>query len=346
MNTRARLWLQTAFSIVALIHATNIFAQTLNTVGFRQAIFELSNTETTEVAIWYPSRKEEKLVTLGPTTMKVALNAEPIGKRHPLIVISHGSGGMNLNHHEIASAAAINGFIVLALTHPKDNYKDRSMVGKIEYFTERPRQVSRTLDALLADPTWAVLIDSSRIGFIGHSAGGFTGLALMGATPSIAHTVKHCAENYDDDLWFCNVSGSKEKTIDNAKNIAYFPHIQTSLDRRIKAAVLIAPVGAFNNNASLAAINTPTLVYIAQMDNVLIPKFHAEAIGAGITGAQIIKVNQGGHFMLVSKLNLPAETLITTNGADVNDDPAGFDRAATIAQASRIIPKWFSDNLK
>jgi predicted dienelactone hydrolase len=346
MNTIARFWLSIALTITVFFNPQNAIAQTANSVGFKQMTIAPTDKEPIEMAVWYPSNTEEQSITRGPTTMKVALNAEPISKKHPLIVVSHGTGGMNLNHHEIALEVARTGFIVLALTHPRDNHKDRSLVGKIDYFTERPLQVTRALDAFLTNPKWTGLIDENRIGFIGHSAGGFTGLALLGATPSIAHAIKHCATNYDDDLWFCSVSGSKEKALENAKNIAHMPIIPSSLDARFKASILIAPVGAFNDRASLAAINTPTLVYIAQMDNVLIPKFHAEAIGAGITGAQIIKVNQGGHFMLVSKLNLPAGTLITTNGADVNDDPAGFDRAATIAQASRIIPKWFSDNLK
>jgi predicted dienelactone hydrolase len=61
------------------------------------------------------------------------------------------------------------------------------------------------LDTILICSDWGPLIDDQRIAFIGHSAGGFTGLALLGATPSIAQTMKHCAVTCDDDLWFYSV---------------------------------------------------------------------------------------------------------------------------------------------
>jgi predicted dienelactone hydrolase len=350
MNTLFRIGMQIALMIGVLSTSSNALSQTRSFVGFHQTTIgstkESGLADAIDIAIWYPTRNEEKSLTLGPTTMNVAFKAVPISKKHPLIVVSHGTGGMNLNYHEIASAAAKAGFIVLALTHPRDNHKDRSMVGQIDYFTERPRQVSRAVDAFLADPNWFDLVDSDRIGFIGHSAGGFTGLALLGATPSIANAVKHCAENYDDDTWFCSLSGSKQKAIESVKNLTNFPTIASSVDRRFKAAVLIAPLGAFNDGASLTAINSPTLVYVAEKDNVLVPKFHAEAVAAGISNAQMIKVNQGGHFMLVSKLNIPAGTTIEVNGAEVNSDPPGFSRADAIAKASEVIPKWFSEKLK
>jgi predicted dienelactone hydrolase len=320
-------------------------AQAQFSAGFLQTQFATSATENIEVAIWYPTNEEETLVKRGPTTMMVSVAGTPIQKKHPLVVISHGTGGMNMNHHEIAAATARTGFMVVALTHPGDNYKDRSSVGKLSYFTERPRQVSRTLDAILADASWASFIDTNRIGFIGHSAGGFTGLALLGATPSIANTLKHCANNFDEDLWFCNVSGSKEKAMENAKNIAYLPTIQSSKDTRFKAAVLITPVGAFYDKTSLSAIDTPTLVYVAEKDNVLIPKFHARAVGEGLSNAKVVTNHQDGHFMLVSKLNVPAGTPTGVNGAEVNDDPAGFDRQKAIVEASAEIPKWMKENI-
>jgi predicted dienelactone hydrolase len=130
------------------------------------------------------SNVPEATLTRGPFTMSVSNNSEPIKTKYPLVMLSHGTVGLNLTHHEIAAATARAGFIVVALTHLGDNYRDRSMVGKLDYLTERPRQVSRTLDAFLADTRWGPLVDVNQIAFIGHSAGGFTGLALLGATPS------------------------------------------------------------------------------------------------------------------------------------------------------------------
>jgi predicted dienelactone hydrolase len=321
------------------------FAQAQFSAGFQQRQLATSPTENIEIAIWYPSNVPETTLTRGPFTMSVSNNGEPIQKKYPLVILSHGTGGLSLTHHEIAAATARAGFIVVALTHPGDNYRDRSMVGKLDYLTERPRQVSRTLDAFLADAKWASLIDSDRIAFVGHSAGGFTGLALLGATPSIANSAKHCSINYDDDAWFCQQFGSKEKAIVAAKDLSFLPIVAASKDARFKTAVLISPAGIFSEPAALATLMTPTLVYVALRDTVLVPKFHAQAVGAGMPNATVVINTQGGHFVLASKLNVPAGTPTGIKGAEVNDEPSGFDRSASIAEAGVFIPKFLKDKL-
>ncbi len=313
--------------------------------GLQLTQLATSATENIEIAIWYPSNVAEAILTRGPFTMSVSNNSEPIKTKYPLVMLSHGTGGLSLTHHEIAAATARAGFIVVALTHPGDNYRDRSMVGKLDYLTERPRQVSRTLDAFLAEAKWGPLVDVNQIVFIGHSAGGFTGLALLGATPSFANSVKHCAINFDEDGWFCRQFGSKEKAIENAKNLNSLPIIADSKDPRFKAFVLISPVGIFSEPAALTTLKTPTLVFIALKDTVLVPKFHAQAIGAGLPNATLVVNAQGGHFMLASKLNVPAGTPTGIKGAEVNDEPADFDRSAAIAEAGIVIPKFLKAKL-
>jgi predicted dienelactone hydrolase len=313
--------------------------------GFQQTQLTTSATENIEIAIWYPSNVPEAILTRGPFTMSVSNNGEPIQKKYPLVMLSHGTGGMSLTHHEIAAATARAGFVVVALTHPGDNYRDRSMVGKLDYFTERPRQISRTLDAVLGDARWASLVDVNRVAFLGHSAGGFTGLALLGATPSFANSVRHCAINFDADGWFCQQFGSKEKAIEAAKDLSSILTIAGSKDARFKAAVLISPVGIFSEAAALTSLTTPTLVYVALRDTVLTPNFHAQAVGEGLPNSTVVVNTQGGHFMFASKLNVPAGTPTGIKGADVNDEPTGFDRSAAITEAGVVIPKFLKDKL-
>jgi predicted dienelactone hydrolase len=320
-----------ALGLSPMTHAAEAFA------GLKMQTFDTAPTEKIDVAMWYPTLTPSQSAPLGPHRITAAMNAAALIGPHPLIVISHGTGGMNMNHHELAAGLAQSGFVVAALTHPGDNFKDRALLGKPAYFSERPRQVSRLLDALLADAAWKPLIDANRIGFVGHSAGGFTGAALIGATPSIANTVRHCATNFDDDAWFCNVSGSKEKAIEAARNADYIPAVPASADSRIKAAVLMAPVGAFFTEASLRAVKIPVRVYVAGRDDVLNPKFHAAYVARHIPGAETINIEAGGHFMMVSKMSLPA----SANGSDVNRDPPGFDRAPVIAGAAKKLPLWF-----
>ena len=43
----------------------------------------------------------------------------------------------------------------------------------------RPRQITATVDALLAIPKWRERIDNRRIGAFGFSLGGYTVLAIL-----------------------------------------------------------------------------------------------------------------------------------------------------------------------
>ena len=188
-------------AVTAALGLTAVALAEPSFVGLQRLSLDTAVNEKIDVAIWYPTSTPAREQSLGPFTMNVALDApfsstaSTESTTRPLIMLSHGTGGNNLTHHELAVALARSGYIVAALTHPGDNFRDRSMVASPKYFSERPRQVSRAIDALLADTTWQPRIDAARIGFLGHSAGGMTGLALAGATPSIAVVIRRAMAN-------------------------------------------------------------------------------------------------------------------------------------------------------
>ena len=343
-----KIHFRTLIAVTAVLGFTAVATADPMFAGLKFLSLDTAANEKIDVAVWYPTATIAREQSLGPFTMSVALDApfsssaSSESSARPLIMLSHGTGGVNMTHHELAAALARSGYIVAALTHPGDNFRDRSMVASPKYLSERPRQVSRVIDALLADATWQPRIDAARIGFLGHSAGGLTGLALAGATPSIAAAVRHCAENYESDLWFCSVSGSKEKTIENVKRIEYMPLIPNSLDARIRAAALIAPVGAFFTETELKKITIPVRVVVAGQDAVLTPRFHAAYVGRSVSNAKVVTADTGGHFMLVSKMNVNP---VAINGAELNQDPPGFDRAAAISEAAKALPLWFDKAL-
>ncbi len=117
--------------------------------GLSLQSIETVGNQRIELAIWYPTTVVSSKQDLRAYSLDVSLGARSIPGKRPLIVISHGTGGNLMNHHELAAALARAGFIAVALNHPGDYYKDKSTRGKAEYFFERPRQVSRVLNALL-----------------------------------------------------------------------------------------------------------------------------------------------------------------------------------------------------
>ncbi len=110
----------------------------------------------TTVALYYPTQAPARSMAMGPFTVNVAIHGAPEPTVKGLIVLSHGTGGSELGHTSLAEALARHGYLVAALRHPGDNWQDRSMLqGRpAEYFSERPRQVTRLIDALLRDPQW------------------------------------------------------------------------------------------------------------------------------------------------------------------------------------------------
>ena len=123
------------------------------------------------VALFYPTAATARALPMGPWQPVVAPGA-PAGQAplKGLVLISHGTGGSEVGHHHLATRLARDGYLVAALRHPGDNWQDRSMITSGHYFGERPRQVSRVLDALLASPEWGARIPVERIGAakVGH----------------------------------------------------------------------------------------------------------------------------------------------------------------------------------
>jgi predicted dienelactone hydrolase len=80
-------------------------------------------------------------------TQLVARDADVVGGNHPLIVLSHGTGGLYSSHYDTALILAHAGFVVAALTHPQDNSHDGSRATDLP---ARPRQLRNLISGPMA----------------------------------------------------------------------------------------------------------------------------------------------------------------------------------------------------
>jgi predicted dienelactone hydrolase len=160
--------------------------------GFQHVTVPDAGGAPIEAGIWYPSDAPVSSQPLELFNQTVAVDGSLASVNHPLIVISHGTGGSFAGHYDTALALADAGFVVVALTHTGDNWRDQSQVMNI---MDRPRQVSRVLDYMLADWPDHAGIDPKRIGMFGFSAGGFTTLVNVGGKPNSSLIGPHCAEH-------------------------------------------------------------------------------------------------------------------------------------------------------
>ena len=326
-----------------LLQPTNAQAQ----VGAQRMTWQLPNaagTGTTAAPglIFYPTAAAASAQQWGPFAVNVAPGAAPTAGRHPLVLISHGTGGNELGHAWLAQALAADGYLVLALRHPGDDYQDRSGVSRPDYFARRPQQVSQVLDQLLADPRWAALIDRQRIAAFGHSAGGHTVLALAGARLDPQRIARHCGAQgvgLDQDATVCRLGGFNHQR--PAVVQPDRPALPAVADARIRAVVADAPMTMALDPASFASLPVHVLLQYGERDSILVPRFHFEPLCAVLPTGHCVRSAQAGHFASfqtgTGPLGPPAD--------DPAADPVGFDRLAWQAQAWPRIRSFLASSL-
>ena len=296
---------------------------------------------TTTVALYYPTLAAPRAVAMGPFALNAAIGAKPVDKVKALILLSHGIGGSELGHSVLAQALARNGYLVAALRHPRDNWQDRSLIetSPERYFDERPRQASRVIDAILADPAWKDRIASDgrgpRVGALGHSAGGYTVLALAGAKPDLSRMRKHCQVEASEDPIFCGMGRA-------GGALAPLPTGTPSLkDERVRAIVAVAPAAVMLTAESLVTVRVPTKIYEAELDRFLVPRFHAEWVASKLPAPNLRRVPNAWHFAFMDQPSMP----IASPDGDVGANPPGFDRNAFLKQLANEIAAFFDSNL-
>ena len=271
-----------------------------NKVGFRQLqLLDAKRDRPLNVNLWYPAdagATEAAAPYRFFVAGRVADGAPfPVGsKRYPLILVSHGDKGNNYNQAWIAEVLAANGYIVAAVDHwlntSQSNEPEQTM-----RMWQRPEDMSFVLDRLLADPDWRAHIDPARVGALGHSAGGYTALALAGAIYHPTLMDSYCAgpqRGPDCDI----VAG-----IDRSK-IDWSDADKSYKDSRFSAFVAMAPaIGPGIDGESLQGIALPVAIISARDDEVLPVDTHAEYYARHIASAELTLLPAGGHFVFLPR---------------------------------------------
>lgn len=300
-----------------------------------------SGQEPIHVVLFYPTQDSARSIPMGPFTPTVAINGKPDAIVKGLLVLSHGTGGSELGHSSLAEALAKNGYLVAAIRHPGDNWQDQSLLSMPGgyYFSERPRQASRVIDAILSDPEWtqriAVDAHGPRIGAVGHSAGGYTVLALAGGAPDLMRIVSHCRTSSDDPI-FCSMG---RRVTNSGAGKSSFEGLR---DSRVRAVAALAPVGVVFSAQSLAAISVPTTIYAGDKDTFLVSRYHAEWVRQNVVKADYHPIHNAGHYAFMDTPGMP----IPSADGDVGANPEGFDRAAFLKLLATALNQFFDRALQ
>lgn len=302
-----------------------------------------SSSRRIAVELWYQpagNPNTEDLTIRPPLRpLSVARNAQPAAGKRPLIVVSHGNWGTRYSQGWLALKLVNSGYVVLSTSHPGTVGDDQTAAGRYRLW-DRSRDVSFALDQVLKDPKWAAIIDETRIGFVGHSFGGWTGVSLAGARYDPARQRTFCERSVKKDP-YCD--GTLK---DDIAGIPAADAGESFKDARFRAFYLMAsgPGQGFSAD-SLKMISAPFVVDTAQFDEILAPQANSSALAKQIPGAREI-VRPVGHFAYVPECRpVIGKVLTAIAGIPICDDPAQVDRAAAHEQIAGDVIRFFGKAL-
>jgi predicted dienelactone hydrolase len=302
--------------------------------GFERVIVPDSDGPPLEAGIWYPSDAPASPQPLGLFVQNVAMGSPVAGRGLPLVVMSHGTGGTFEGHYDTALALAEAGFVVASVTHTGDNYRDQSAFTRVE---NRPRHIKALVDYMLASWPRHDVLDPSRIGMFGFSAGGFTALVAIGGVPDMARVASFCAAHPDD--WACNKAQELRRgPLEPPAPASAFVH-----DPRIAAAVIAAPaIGYVFTPEGLSGVKVPVQLWRGDRDEILAHPYHAQNVYDGLPiKPEYHVVPNAGHFAFLAPCSAALQSIVS----DICSDPAGFDRAAFHREFNAAVVAFFEAKL-
>jgi predicted dienelactone hydrolase len=329
--------------LLALLVHTAAVAEAEGPVG--TATLDLEHKPTGRKVIselWFEAAPDAKIEWFSPRPalrpVPIARNADPAPplRKYPLIVASHGNWGSRFSQGWLALELVQAGYVVLSTSHPGTMADDQTAAGRYRLW-ERSRDVSFAIDEVLKSPKWATLIDENRIGFVGHSFGGWTGVSLAGARYDPIRQRNYC-RNAERKDFYC------ENTLKD--DIAAVPATDAGdsfRDSRIKAFYIMGsgPGQGFSPD-SLKSITVPFVVDTAQFDE---PLSNSTNLAAQIADAREVQ-RPVGHFAYVPECRwLIGSMIMRLAGLPLCEDPKGVDRGRVHKEVANEIVAFFQKNL-
>ena len=279
-------------------------------------------------AMWYPCAQPPGAVDIGKITLPGVKDCPLSGEKLPLIVVSHGRRGIFVGHHDTDEVLADAGFIVAAINHPGDTVSDLSRTDDLSVYIERPNDIRRLIDFMIASSALASSIDRERIGFFGFSRGGYTGLVLIGANPDWASATASCQQS---TTHVCEQILRRE-----------FPAQPLTHDPRIKAAVIADPPTITFTASSFGAVQVPVQLWASELGGDGVLPHSADIADSKLPSKhEYHVVPNAGHFAFLA----PCAPALARELPQICVDAAGFDRVAFHRQFNADVLAFFKTQL-
>ncbi|MEM9767997.1 MAG: alpha/beta fold hydrolase [Cyanobacteria bacterium P01_D01_bin.71] len=258
-----------AYALVhALANESVQQAPEADSLATQQLVFDLPDFAVAEQALFLPDRN----VAASLFWPRPRLPNQALPDDIPVIVVSHGLGDERSSYRYLAEFLAQRGFAVAILDHPGSNSDQIAqllsgftpdLISNQE-FVNRPQDISDLLDAIqqlaVQRSDLRDRLNINNVGVIGQSFGGYTALALAGATYSPEELAAACLPQPDylnpSLLLQCQATEAAANQL-------------TLRDDRVQAVLTVNPVGSeIFGPTGFGAISIPTLILAATADTV------------------------------------------------------------------------------
>ncbi len=299
-----------------------------------------SPNQPLEIGIWYPADEAVSPIPNTPFGQALALDAEPVGRDRPLIIISHGNSGWMGGHAGTALALAEAGYVVAALTHADDNYENESVSPSV-WAVSRPDEVVASIAYMLERWPGADHISRERIGVFGFSAGGYTALVTAGGAPDFQQAMQHCE---DEPIEFTCEIGLIE---DIASTDVKFTSRDPASEPQVKAISIAAPGFGFAfDGKSLEAISIPVQIWSGSLDSRVPHDSNGRLLADALNSETDVEFVEGaGHFSFLQPCDPKLESENPRIWNMICVDEGDFDRVAFHEEFNAKVVKFFDKAL-
>ena len=264
--------------------------------------------------IWYPAAADAPTVSIdvGPADGpymhlgQAAIDAPfASGKRHPVILYSHGNNGSVQTTAWFGTALARSGYVVIAPDHPGNNLDDEQTTGGALLWWLRAGDLAVALEAVANDPVLGSHIDPDLVGVSGFSMGGLTTMMALGGIFDGGLYDRYCLAHPGSTI----CPPAEALPIFDAGNAHYPEDIRHELvhmvaDRRIpaaKAGFVIAPAAIGFTPESMARIDVPVTFIVGTDEALAVPEVGAQLAASMIPGSKLVVVPGANHDSFINR---------------------------------------------
>jgi predicted dienelactone hydrolase len=207
------------------------------------------------VQVWFPAASASEAVYSYDDIAEGTARAGGVpdcATPHPVVMFSHGNGGLRYQSYFLTEWLASHGYVVIAPDHTGNTVFDLDDIPRVEVALRRPVDIGDAFDAVAASDAYGSCVDpAAGFAIIGHSFGGWTSLATSGAHIDLATLDAICTGDGPDFLCGLQDAWRAANPGDESGDLS---------DPRVWAMVPLAPVARWSLGGGIPGITVPSLV--------------------------------------------------------------------------------------